>query len=217
MLIMKGKEDPVKFLRKHTANLTALVILVALSLLLATTAFSQTSAGEKPPVKERWIRVKIKASVENINSEKREVTLKGPQGNLVTVTASEAVKRFDEIKVGDTVRAEYLTFLRAEFREPTAEEKATPLVVLAEAGRAPKEVDPAGVVGAVVKAVVKVVAINTEEKKVAIQGPRGNFLILPVRDEAVLNNLKVGEVVIMTYAEAVALSLIKDTETKKEK
>ena len=212
MLIMKGKEDHVKFLRKHTANLTALVILVALSLLLATTAFSQTSAGEKPPVKERWIRVKIKASVENINSEKREVTLKGPQGNLVTVTASEAVKRFDEIKVGDTVRAEYLTFLRAEFREPTAEEKATPLVVLAEAGRAPKEVDPAGVVGAVVKAVVKVVAINTEEKKVAIQGPRGNFLILPVRDEAVLNNLKVGEVVIMTYAEAVALSLSTDKQ-----
>ena len=207
----------MKFLRKHTANLTALVILVALSLLLATTAFSQTSAGEKPPVKERWIRVKIKASVENINSEKREVTLKGPQGNLVTVTASEAVKRFDEIKVGDTVRAEYLTFLRAEFREPTAEEKATPLVVLAEAGRAPKEVAPAGVVGAVVKAVVKVVAINTEEKKVAIQGPRGNFLVLPVRDEAVLNNLKVGEVVIMTYAEAVALSLSKDTEMKNEK
>ncbi|MBW2567143.1 MAG: hypothetical protein JRE24_09805, partial [Deltaproteobacteria bacterium] len=76
---------------------------------------------------------------------------------------------------------------------------------------------PAGVVGAVVKAVVKVVAINTEEKKVAIQGPRGNFLVLPVRDEAVLNNLKVGEIVIMTYAEAVALSLSKDTEMKKEK
>jgi len=128
------------------------------------------------------------------------------------LTATEAVERFDEIKVGDTVRAEYLTFLRAEFREPTAEEKATPLVVLAEAGRAPKEVDPAGVVGAVVKAVVKVVAINTQGKKVAIQGPRGNFMILPVADEAVLKNLKVGEVVIMTYAEAVALSLSTDKQ-----
>jgi hypothetical protein len=193
------------------------IITLLITFMLAVPAFAQTSAGDKPPVKEKWIRVRIKASVENIDSEKREVTLKGPQGNLVTLTATEAVKRFDEIKVGDTVRAEYLTFLRAEFREPTAEEKATPLVVLAEAGRAPKEVDPAGVVGAVVKAVVKVVAINTEEKKVAIQGPRGNFLILPVRDEAVLKNLKVGEIVIMTYAEAVALSLSKDTEMKNEK
>jgi hypothetical protein len=193
------------------------IITLLITLMLAVPAFAQTSAGDKPLAKEKWIRVKIKASVENINSEKREVTLKGPRGNLVTLTATEAVKRFDEIKVGDTVRAEYLTFLRAEFREPTAEEKATPLVVLAEAGRAPKEVDPAGVVGAVVKAVVKVVAINTEEKKVAIQGPRGNFLILPVRDEAVLKNLKVGEIVIMTYAEAVALSLSRDTEIKSEK
>jgi hypothetical protein len=193
------------------------IITLLITLMLAVPAFAQTSAGDKPPVKEKWIRVKLEASVEKINAEKREITLKGPQGNLVTLTATEAVKRFDEIKVGDTVRAEYLTFLRAEFREPTAEEKATPLVVLAEAGRAPKEVDPAGVVGAVVKAVVKVVAINTEEKKVAIQGPRGNFLILPVRDEAVLKNLKVGEIVIMTYAEAVALSLSKDTEMKNEK
>jgi hypothetical protein len=188
------------------------IITLFLTLMLATTAFAQTSAGDKPLAKEKWIRVRIQASVENIDAEKREVTLKGPQGNLVTLTATEAVERFDEIKVGDTVRAEYLTFLRAEFREPTAEEKATPLVVLAEAGRAPKEVDPAGVVGAVVKAVVKVVAINTQGKKVAIQGPRGNFMILPVADEAVLKNLKVGEVVIMTYAEAVALSLSTDKQ-----
>jgi hypothetical protein len=188
------------------------IITLLLTLTIAVPAFAQTSVGDKPLAKEKWIRVTIQASVENINAEKREVTLKGPQGNLVTLTATEAVKRFDEIKVGDTVRAEYWTFLRAEFREPTAEEKATPLVVLAEAGRAPNEVDPAGFVGAVVKAVVKVVAINTQGKKVAIQGPRGNFMILPVADEAVLMNLKVGEVVIMTYAEAVALSLSTDKQ-----
>jgi hypothetical protein len=183
------------------------IIVLLLTLALVVPALAETSVDDKPLVKEKWIGVDIQASVENINAEKREITLKGPQGNLVTLTASEAVKRFAEIKVGDTVQAEYLTFLRAEFREPTAEEIATPLVVLAEAGRAPKEVDPAGVVGAVVKAVVTVVAINTEEKKVAIQGPMGNYMILPVEDDAVLNNLKTGEIVIMTYAEALALSL----------
>ena len=192
------------------------IITLLLTLSLALPAFAQTSCEDKPLAKEKWIRVNIQASVENINAEKREITLKGPQGKLVTMTASEAVERFDEIKVGDTVQAEYWTFLRAEFREPTAEEKATPLVVLAEASRATKEVDPAGAVGAVVKAVVKVVAIDYEGKKVAIQGPRGNFMILPVEDDAVLNNLKIEEVVIMTYAEAVALSLTKDTEMKSE-
>lgn len=186
---------------------TIITLLVAFTFVVPT--FAETSAIDKPLSKEKWIKVNIEASVEKIDKEKREVTLKGPEGNLVTLTASEAVKRFDEIKVGDKVQAEYWTFLRAEFREPTAEEKQTPLMVMAEAGRAPKEVDPAGAVGAVVKAVVTVVAINTEGKKVAIQGPRGNFMILPVEDDEVLKNLKVGEVVIMTYAEALALSLKK--------
>jgi hypothetical protein len=183
------------------------MITLLMALILTLPAFAQTSAGEKPLAKEKWIRVNIEAEVKNINKETREITLKGPQGNMITMTASDEIKRFDEIKVGDTVQAEYWTFLRAEFREPTDKEKAAPLVVLSEVGRAPKEVDPAGVVGAVVKAVVTVVAINTEDKKVAIQGPRGNFLILPVLDDAVLKNLQVGEIVIMTYAEALALSL----------
>ena len=186
--------------------------VIALALIFATSAFAQESAGDRLLAKEKWIRVMIQASVENIDVGKREVTLKGPLGNLVTLTATEKVERFNEIKVGDSVRAEYLTFLRAEFREPTPQEKATPLVILAEAGKAPKEVDPAGMVGAVVKAVVEVVAIDTTGKKVAIQGPRGKFLILPVEDEVVLKNLKVGEVAIMTYAEAVAISLSTDNQ-----
>jgi hypothetical protein len=73
-------------------------------------------------------------------------TLKGPLGNLVTLSVSEDIERINEIKPGDTVEAEYLTFLRADFRAPTAAEKAVPLVVLVEAGKAPKDVAPAGAV-----------------------------------------------------------------------
>ncbi len=183
------------------------IMNLILTLTLAAPVFAETAAEDKPLSKEKWILVRIEAAVEKIDSENRKVTLKGPEGYLVTITASEAVERFDEIKVGDTVQAKYLTFLRAEFREPTAEERANPFVVLAEAGKAPMEVEPAGAVGAVVKAVAKVVAIDTKGKQVAVQGPRGNFMILPVEDMVVLKNLKEGEEVIMTYAEAVALSL----------
>ena len=191
-----------------TKTLLTLLFVVLFVVPFTQDAWSQ-QAGDKPLAKEIWSLVKLQASVEAIDRKKREVTLKGPAGNLVTVTASEQVERFDEIKVGDSVRADYWTFLRAEFREPTAEEKETPLVILAEAGKAPKEVDPAGAVGAVVKAVVKVVVIDKQARLVAIQGPRGRVMIVPVMDDAVLMNLKVGEVVIMTYAEAMAVSLIK--------
>lgn len=186
------------------------VFTVSTSLVLTQTACSQQEQpNDKPLAKEKWMLVELQASVEAIDQKKREVTLKGPLGNVVTITAGEQVKRFNEIKVGDVVRAEYWTFLRAEFREPTEEEKQNPLEVLLEAGRAPKEVAPAAAVGAVVKAVVKVVAIDKQGREAAIQGPRGGIMIVPVMDNAVLNNLKVGEVVIMTYAEAVAVSLVK--------
>ena len=198
---------------KHTKKLISFLMAFTVATSLAFTQIGcsqqQQQPGDKPLAKENWMLVELQASVEAIDHKKREVTLKGPAGNLVTITASEQVKRFNEIKVGDSVKAEYWTFLRAEFREPTVEEKENPLVVLAEAGKAPKEVDPAAVVGAVVKAVVKVVAIDIEGREAAIQGPRGGIMILPVMDDAVLMNLKVGEVVIMTYAEAMAVSLVK--------
>ena len=197
---------------KNMKKLSTLLMMLSISAGMTLPALSYSKdaqATEKPAVKEKWIQVTLEATVTGINKKKREVTLKNKEGELLTISVGDEVKRFDEIKVGDQVAAEYWTFLRAEFREPTAEEKENPLVVLAEAGRAPKEVAPAGAVGAVVKAVVKVIGIDKENREAMIVGPRGNKLVVPVMDDAVLNNLKIGEQVIMTYAEAMAIALKK--------
>ncbi len=184
----------------------SLTLIVALGLAAPLQA---GLAADKPLEKEAWNLVEAEATVVAINASTREVTLQDAAGNLATVIAGEAVERFDEIQVGDSVRSEYWTYLRAEFREPTAEEQENPLLVLAEAGQAPPESAPAAEVGALIKAVVKVVAIDTAGREVAIQGPRGRIEVLPVLDDAVLNNLEVGEPVIMTYVQAIALSLDK--------
>ena len=64
-------------------------------------------------------------------------------------------------------------------------------------------------VGAVVKAVVEVAAKDLEAKLVTLKGPRGNYVILPVEDASLLADLKIGERGVVTYAEAVALTLEK--------
>jgi Cu/Ag efflux protein CusF len=191
-----------------TKTLTALLSIVLLVVFFTQNAMS-AQATDKPIAKEEWSLVEVEATISAINTETRELTLKDDSGNLVTIIAGDQVKRLNEFEVGDVVAGEYLTFLRVEFREPTDEEKNTPLVVLAEAGKAPKDVNPEAIVGAVVKAVVEVVDIDKPERLVTIQGPRGNFMVLPVKDDAVLNNLKLGEKVIMTYAEAFAIELVK--------
>ena len=197
---------------KNVKQLAILMMMFTLSTGTALTLLScstEKQTTEKPAVKESWSKVSVDAKVVGVNKKKREVTLQRKDGEQITISVSDEVKRFNEIKKGDRVKAEYWTFLRAEFREPTAEEIKNPLVVVTEEGRAPKENAPAGAVGAVVKAVVKVTGIDKENRQATIVGPRGNKFIVPVMDDAVLNNLKIGEQVIMTYAEAMAVSLMK--------
>jgi hypothetical protein len=58
--------------------------------------------GAKPGVADVETRV-VTAKVEAIDPQKRTVTLRGPQGNVVTLKVDEQAKKFDHVKVGDEV------------------------------------------------------------------------------------------------------------------
>lgn len=188
-------------------------------LLIAIVFLSFNATGQetedKRPSREKWSLEAMQGTVSAINKETREITLMDSQGGLVTITAGEAVERFDEIEAGDRVNFEYWTYMMAEFREPTAQEIEEPLVVLAEAGKAPEGVAPGAVVGAVVKAVVTVEVLNRPNMLATVQGPRGNYLTIPMEDPKLMEELHIGEVVILTYAEAIAVSLEKVGAPKK--
>ena len=183
------------------------MMILFLTVTLVAPALAQDSSNGMPPARESWRLIEVHAVVGKIDSEKQEVTLKGPDGNKVTLNAANVAERLDTLKVGDRVRTKYWTFMRAEFREPTSEEKKSPFLDLTGTGSVPEEEKLPGDVGIVVKAVVTVTAVDRKGKQVTIRGPRGKFLTLPAQDERILRNLQVGQVVIMTYAEAVALSL----------
>jgi hypothetical protein len=70
-------------------------ILWLIFIILSVTSvslFGQQSEEMLPP-KELWSQITIQASIEAIDLASREVTLKGPQGNLVTVEVDNRVKR----------------------------------------------------------------------------------------------------------------------------
>lgn len=159
--------------------------------------------------KEKWSLVTAQGKVTAVNKETREITLMGSQGELLTITASDAVKRFDEISVDDIVTFDYYTYMKAEFRQPTAEEVDEPLVVLVEGGKAPEGMDPAAIVGAQVKAVVTVEILNHPAMLATVKGPRGNYVTIPMEDAELITQLHIGQVVILTYTEAMAVSLEK--------
>lgn len=182
--------------------------ILILLILISTNSYAQEETNILPD-KERYELVEMQGTIQEINKETREVTLMGNKGELLTVTAGEDVKRFDEIEVGDVIALEYVKYLKAEFRQPTQEELDEPLVVVAGIEKAESTELPAGAVGAVITAVVTIQVINLPAIYVIIQGPSGNFTTINLESEELIQKLHVGQVVILTYAEAIALALAK--------
>jgi hypothetical protein len=169
----------------------------------------ETAAPNSPMGRIEAMHASLTAEVTALNLATREVTLKGPQGNEVTVTAGEAVKRLDEFKVGDFVRVDYLVAVAAEVRPPTAEEAQHPLVITDAAGRAPGESAPAGGVARQLKVVTTIEALNRPEQTVTVKGPLGHYLTARVADPDRLTKVHIGDTVVIVYTEALAVSLEK--------
>ncbi len=67
---------------------------------------ARSKKGEKPGVVVVEA-VDVSAKVHAIDKKKRTVTLKGPDGKLVTTKVDKSVKAFDILKVGDSVHARF--------------------------------------------------------------------------------------------------------------
>jgi hypothetical protein len=159
--------------------------------------------------REDTVLVTITASVEAIDLADREVTLKGPLGNSVTFTVDQRVKRLNEVKVGDLVRADYYVSVAAELRGPTAEEKKTPFVVLDAAGKSPPGTSPAAGGLRRFKVVTTIEGLDRPTQTITIKGPRGNYFTARVADPSRLPHMRIGENVVVTCTEALAISLEK--------
>lgn len=186
-------------------------ILIA-SMIMALLFVSCQSTGmptDRRDPKLKQTKVTIKAKVESIDLQKRIVVLRNEAGNLVTLKVPESAKRLSEIKPGDMVTASYGTYLLYEFRDPTPEEEKVPYLEMSGTKKASKNEPPGRSEEVLIRAVVTIEAINRIDKLVTIKGPRGNYVTLPVEDESLFEDLKIGEVGVMTYMEAFAVAIEK--------
>jgi hypothetical protein len=188
-------------------------LVVFASVLVARTLYGSAVVGregkERRPQRERWNQMTLTAKVVAVDMETRELTLKGIDGHLVTVVAGSEVERLSEISPGDMIVTEFWTYIKAEFRDPTAEEMAEPVVVVAEAGKTPGGAPPAAAIGAVVRAVVTVEAISRPDMLYVLRGPNGRYVTIEAEDPVLMTKINVGEALILTYGEALVMSLEK--------
>lgn len=166
-----------------------------------------------PAQREESVLVTITASVQAIDHAKRDVTLKGPLGNVVSFVVDERVKRLHEVKVGDVVVADYYVSVAAELRKPTPEEEREPFVLLDAKGESPKGTAPAAGGLRRFKVVTTIEGLDRPTETITVKGPMGNLFTTRVADPSNLPKLRIGETIVITYTEALAISLEKAGKT----
>jgi len=147
----------------------------------------------------------ISAQVTAIDKTTRTVTLKGPKGNVVDVVAGDEVKNFNQIKIGDFVVVRFLQSLALELQKTKT--GATGISDTQSSAKAEPGQRPAVAAAREVTAIAKVTAVDPKAKKITLKGPRGNSVALDVQNPDQFKVVKVGDEVLVTYTEAVAISV----------
>ena len=147
----------------------------------------------------------ITATVVEVDPATRNVTLKAHDGRLVTLNASEEVRNFDQIHVGDKLTAQYAVAVSLDLHKSgTAMRQSTEKEAMTRSAPGAK---PGGTVARQVEVMADVVKVDTKNKLVTLRGPRGNTVELAVEDPEQLKNIKKGDQVQALYTEAVVISM----------
>ncbi len=156
--------------------------------------------------------VKISARVEAIDKAQRQLTLKGPKGNLNTVTAGPEVRNFDQIKVGDMVVVRYLESLTLTLKKDGKELRT--MSEKEDAARSKAGEKPGAIAGRQVEVTADVIAVDAKTQTLTLKGPK-QTVELKVPDPKQFKMVKVGDQIQAVYTEAVALSVEAAAPAKK--
>jgi hypothetical protein len=174
--------------------LAVLAVLLVLPLVaLAQKPVTQTEA------------IELTAKIEAIDKTARLVTLKDKEGEAETIYCGPEVKRFDELKVGDTVTFRYLESIAYGIRKP-GQPSGLPAQTgpSVSRGQGPR---PGGTIAQQETATVTVKAIDAKVPSITVLTEDGRTVSFKVEDRRNLADVKVGDKVEITYTEAVMISV----------
>jgi translation initiation factor IF-1 len=161
--------------------------------------------GKKPSVKKERTTFAT-ATVEAIDLETRNVTLKDANGKLYDITAGPEVKNLPQVKVGDLVDIAYYESLAVKVFKPGEMPQGQEVTVGAERLAKPGE-KPAGIVGAQVTITATVESISPKKTTVTLKLSDGKSKVVKIQDKKNLENVKVGDEVMITATETLAVSV----------
>jgi hypothetical protein len=152
------------------------------------------------------------ATIVALDVPARVLVLKRRNGMEQTVKVSPDVTRLKEFAVGDVIKVEFQQTLELEYQPPGSENVAPEAG--ATVGVSDRDQAPAAMVSAGVQATVKVTAVDVANRLVTFQGPKGEEHEVKAGPGIQLEKLKVGDRLLATYVENVAIRLEKAPRTR---
>lgn len=176
----------------------------------ATTAQMPVPPASPTPVVSGVVEeatVTATATVLRVDVKKRQVTLKAPDGQPFTITVDETVKNLPQVKKGDLVTVSYFESIAYDVRRPGEAEPG--VAAASEITTAKPGQKPGGVIAEVYRVTATITAMDKKAPSVTLQVPGGVARTIAVRDPSKLDKVKVGDLVELTYSEALAVSVEK--------
>lgn len=172
------------------------IALVALVSLFGGTAWAQvtkTLTGEQKTVT---------ATIESIERSTRVVVLKEQNGEYTEIAVPAEVKRFDTLKVGDTITAKYYENIVLRLKMPGEKSQDS-----GGAALTPGTGAKAGVTAATQRTITATIThIDPKVPSISFSGPNGWKYSSRVEDKAALAKVKVGDRLDITWTMAVLIS-----------
>ena len=182
-------------------------ILSLLGMAFATVAMAGVASADQQPTQKVAEKLSTTATVEKVDANKRELSLKDDQGNNLMVQVPEGVTRFDAIKKGDKIDLDYYQSVALSLKKPGQAPSVSETTI---AGR-PAGNQPGATIGRKITASVEVMKVDPAQNKVTVKGPSGAMDTINVSDpgmQAKLGMLKKGDRIQASYTEALAASVM---------
>src|ERR1700754_1898403 len=190
--------------RRYIQEKTIMRNTILIAILTATLVLPAVAAEQAAKPLTKAASVEARATVTAIDPSTRTVTLKTEGGETVDVAAGSEVKNFDQIRVGDVVKATYT--------ESIAFQVAPKGEIPGGASQTAQRIPGGAEVGQQVTTSFKVASVDPETNVLWVTLPNGNTKKIQVQDPEAQKRLKTlspGNVVAVTYTKSMAIQLEK--------
>lgn len=177
----------------------------ACAALLVTLSFVPAAGAQTPSQADKSVtkqnQVTATATITAIDQATRSITLRTEKGDEDTFTVGPDVTRFNQLKVGDTIKATYYESLVFQVRKPGAAAAAGAAV----AGGRLKDA-PGGAIGTQQTVSVTVKAVDMNVPSITVVAADGRTMTRKIAEKKNLEGVSPGDRIDITYTQGLLVA-----------